>query len=141
VTCYRRRVDKVVCQEFNPTRLLMAAPDIGAERIGSASWISGERTTTSRVDSGSTSLHSSPAIAGASPLATSTSSGGCPGDSLGLRRQAFNRHRLGDGGSFGFGPCQQKTTGLVTLSGYDYSLRIIVFVQCTHLLQYLPLAM
>jgi hypothetical protein len=37
VTCYCRRVDEVVCQEFNPPRLLVAAPDISAERIGSAS--------------------------------------------------------------------------------------------------------
>jgi hypothetical protein len=59
---------------------------------------------------------------------------------LGLQRQAFNGHRLGDGVSFGFGPCQQKTTGLVTLGGYDYSLRITAFVQCTHLLQCWPLA-
>jgi hypothetical protein len=67
--------------------------------------------------------------------------GGYSGDTLGLRRQAFNGHCLGDGASFGFGPCQQKTTGLVTPGGYDYSLRITVFVQCTHLLQYWPLAM
>jgi hypothetical protein len=78
VTCYRHRVNKVVCRISTPPRLLVAAPDIGAERIGSASWISGERTTTSRVDSSSTSSHSSPAIAGASPLATSTNSGAAP---------------------------------------------------------------
>jgi hypothetical protein len=58
-----------------PPRLLVAAPDIGAERIGSASWISDEHTTTSRVDSGGTSSCSPPAIAGASPLATSIGSG------------------------------------------------------------------
>jgi hypothetical protein len=28
-----------------------------------------------------------------------------------------------------------KTTGLVTLGGYDYSLRLPALVQCTHLLQ------
>jgi hypothetical protein len=61
-----------------PPRLLVAAPDIGAERIGSASSISGERTTTSRVDSGSISSRSSPAITGASPPATSAGSGAAP---------------------------------------------------------------
>jgi hypothetical protein len=35
-----------------PPRLLVAASVIGAERIGSASWISGNQTTTSRAGSG-----------------------------------------------------------------------------------------
>jgi hypothetical protein len=30
----------------------------------------------------------------------------CSGCSLGPRCQAFNGHRLGDGASLGFGPCQ-----------------------------------
>jgi hypothetical protein len=58
--------------------------------------------------------------------------------SLGLPRQGFNGHRLGDGTSFGFGPYQQKTSGLVSLSGYDYSSRTTTFVQCTHPLQCWP---
>jgi hypothetical protein len=64
--------------------------------------------------------------------------GGCSGGSLGLRCQAFNGHRLGDGTSLGFGPCQQKTFGLVSHGGYDYSLRTTAFMQCTHLLQCWP---
>jgi hypothetical protein len=112
VTCYRRRVDKV----------------------GSASWISGERTTTSWVDSGSTSSSSSLAIAGAPRLATSASSGAPP-----AAPWVFDARP--NGVSLGFGPCQQKKTGLVTLGGYDYSLRITAFVQCTPLLQCWPLVM
>jgi hypothetical protein len=61
-----------------PPRLLVAALDIGAERIGFASWISGEWTTTSRVDSGSTSSCSPSATAGASPPATSIGSAAPP---------------------------------------------------------------
>jgi hypothetical protein len=61
-----------------PPQLLVAAPDIGAERSGSASWFSGERTTTSRVDSGSTLLHSPSATARASPPATSIGLGAPP---------------------------------------------------------------
>jgi hypothetical protein len=57
-----------------PPRLLVAASVIGAERIGSASWISGERTTTSRVGSGSVAAYSPPVVAAASPAATSIGS-------------------------------------------------------------------
>jgi hypothetical protein len=46
---------------------------------------------------------------------------------LGLRREAFNGHSLGDGASLGLGPCQQKTYGLVSLAANDYSLRKIAF--------------
>jgi hypothetical protein len=57
---------------------------------------------------------------------------------LDLRHHAFNGHNLGDGASLDFGPCQQKTYGLVSLGGYDYSLRKTAFAQCTHLLQCWP---
>jgi hypothetical protein len=60
--------------------------------------------------------------------------GGCSGGFLGLWHQAFNGHSLGDGASLDFAPCQQKTYGLVSLGGHDYSLRKIAFAQCTHLL-------
>jgi hypothetical protein len=59
-------------------QLLVAASDIGAERTGSASWISGERTTTSRAGSGSVSSPSPPVTAAASPAATSIGSGASP---------------------------------------------------------------
>jgi hypothetical protein len=49
--------------------------------------------------------------------------GGYSGGFLGLRHQAFNGYSLVDGASLGFGPCQQKTYGLVSLGGHDYSLR------------------
>jgi hypothetical protein len=49
----------------SPSRLVVAALDIGAERIGSASWISGDRTTTSMLDSGSASSCTSSVISGA----------------------------------------------------------------------------
>jgi hypothetical protein len=64
--------------------------------------------------------------------------GGCSDGSLGLRRQAFNGHRLGDCTSLGFGPCQQKTFGLISFGGYDYYFRTTAFVQCTQLLQRWP---
>jgi hypothetical protein len=57
---------------------------------------------------------------------------------LGLRRQVFNGHSLGDGASLGFGPCQQKTHGLVSLGGYDFYSRKATFVQYTHLQQCWP---
>jgi hypothetical protein len=59
----------------SPPRLLVAAPDIGAERIGSASWISGEQTTTYRAGSGSASPPSPPVVTAASPTVTSIGSG------------------------------------------------------------------
>jgi hypothetical protein len=59
--------------------------------------------------------------------------GGCSGGSLTLRHQAFNGHRLGDGASLGFGPCQQKTFGLVSQGGYDYSLRVTAYSPSTTL--------
>jgi hypothetical protein len=43
----------------SPSRLVVVASDIGAERIGSASWISGERTTTSKLTSGRASPRTS----------------------------------------------------------------------------------
>jgi hypothetical protein len=51
---------------------------MGADRMGSASWISGERTTTSRAGSGCVVASSPPIIAAASPAATSISSGAPP---------------------------------------------------------------
>jgi hypothetical protein len=66
--------------------------------------------------------------------------GGCSGGFLDLRHHAFNGYSLRDGVSLGFGPCQQKTYGLASLGGHDYSLRKIVFAQCTHLLLCWPLA-
>jgi hypothetical protein len=124
-----------------PPRLLVAALDIGAERIGSASWISGERTTTSRVDSGSTSSHSPPAIAGASPPATSIGSGALPAAPW------VSGAWLSMGTTSGIvlpsvsAPVNKKTVGLVTLGGYDYSLRLPALVQYTHLLRCWPLEM
>jgi hypothetical protein len=105
----------------------VAAPDFGAERIGSASWISSERTTTSRVDSGSTSSCSPPAIARASPLATSIGLGGFCGSFLGLRRLAFNRHHLGNSASLGFGNCQQEDNGI----SHPWRLRLLLEETCT----------
>jgi hypothetical protein len=61
-----------------PPRLLVAASVIGAERMGSASWISGERTTTSRVGSGCTVASSPPVAVAASPMDTSISLGAPP---------------------------------------------------------------
>jgi hypothetical protein len=57
-----------------PPRLLVASWVIGAERIGSASWISDERTMTSRAGSGSASYPPPPVVAAASPAATSIGS-------------------------------------------------------------------
>jgi hypothetical protein len=57
--------------------------------------------------------------------------GGCSGGSLALWYQAFNGHRLGDGASLGFGPCQLKTFGLVSQGGYDYSPRVTVYSPST----------
>jgi hypothetical protein len=119
----------------------MAAPDIGVERIGSASWISGERMATSRVDFGSTSSRSPPAIAGASPPATSISSGAPPaapwvsgawlptGTASGITLPSASA------------PVSKRTTRSVILGSYDYSLRIPALVQCTHPLRCWPLAM
>jgi hypothetical protein len=60
---------------LSPPRLLVEASVIDVERIGSASWISSERTTTSRAGSGSASSPSPPVIAAASSVATSIGSG------------------------------------------------------------------
>jgi hypothetical protein len=60
---------------------------------------------------------------------------------LGLRYQAFNGHRFGNSASFGFGTCPQEDTGLVTIGGYDYSLRLPALSQRTHPLRSWPLAM
>jgi hypothetical protein len=61
--------------------------------------------------------------------------GGCSDGFLDLRHHAFNGYSLRDGASLGFGPCRQKTYGLVSLGGHDYSLRKTASAQCTHLLQ------
>jgi hypothetical protein len=140
VTCYSRRVDKVVCQEFNPTTTTRS----GSRHWRRADWL--HILNLRRTDDYFQGRLWQYIVAllsggrGGFSAGYFRQLGGCSGGSLGLRRQAFNGHRLGDGASFGFGPYQQKTTGLVTLGGYDYSLRITVFVQCTHLLQYWPLA-
>jgi hypothetical protein len=52
-----------------PPRLL-AASVIGVDRMGSASWISGERTTTSRAGSGCVVASSPPVVAAASLVAS-----------------------------------------------------------------------
>jgi hypothetical protein len=97
--------------------------------------------TTYRVDSGSTSSRSPPAIAGASPPATSVGSGAPPAVPW------VSGAWLSTGTASGIvlpsasTPVNKKTTGLVTLGGYDHSLRIPALVQCTHLVRRSPLAM
>jgi hypothetical protein len=56
----------------------VAASVIGAERMGSASWISMERTTTYRAGSGGAVASSPPVAVAASLMATSISSGAPP---------------------------------------------------------------
>jgi hypothetical protein len=66
----------------SPPRLVVAASDIGADRIGSMSWISGDRTTTSTLDYGIASSRTSSVVSGAfgtfgpevAPYGTSASS-------------------------------------------------------------------
>jgi hypothetical protein len=67
--------------------------------------------------------------------------GGSSGSSLGLRCQAFNGHRFGNSAPLGFSTYQQEDTGLVTIDGYDYSLRLPALAQCTHPLRCWPPAM
>jgi hypothetical protein len=75
VPSYHRRVDEIICQQLDPATTTRRGFGIGAERMGFASWISGERTTTSRAGSGSASSPSPPVVAAASPTATSIGSG------------------------------------------------------------------
>jgi hypothetical protein len=119
----------------------MAAPDMGTEQIGSAYWISGERTTTSRVDSGSTSSCSPSATVGASPPATSIGSGAPPAAPWVSDARPSTGTASGIALPSASAPVNKKTTGLVTLGGYDYSSRTPALVQCTHLLRRWPLAM
>jgi hypothetical protein len=138
VTRYCRRVDEVIRQKFDPTTTTRGGP--------------GHRCRTDRLrilnfwraDDYFQVLLWQYIVAllsghhGGSSAGYLHRLGGCSGGFLGLRRQAFHGHRLGDGVSFSFGPCQQKICGLVSLSGHDYSLRKIAFALCTHLLQCWP---
>jgi hypothetical protein len=72
---HRCRVDQVVCQQLHAATTTRGASVIGVERMGSASWISGERTTTSRVASGGTVASSPPVATAASSAASSIGSG------------------------------------------------------------------
>jgi hypothetical protein len=45
---------------------------------------------------------------------------------LGLRRLAFNGHRLGDGASLGFGPCQQEDNWI----SHSWRLRLLLEDNC-----------
>jgi hypothetical protein len=132
---YRRQVDKVVCQECNPTTTTCG----GSRHRRRADWL--RILDLRRTDDYFQGRFWQYIVAllsggrGGFSAGYFRQVGGCSGGSLGLRRQTFNGHCLGDGASLSFGPCQQKTTGLIILGGYDYSLRIPALVQCTHLLQ------
>jgi hypothetical protein len=81
IHCSARRIDSKLrataaelirssARSSSPPRLVVVASDIGAERIGSASWIFGERTTTSKLTSCRASPHTSSATRGLlSPMA------------------------------------------------------------------------
>jgi hypothetical protein len=119
VTCHRRRVDKVVCQEFNPA----TTTRIGSRHWRQADWLCilvfGEWTTTSRVDFGSTSLRSSLATAGASPLATSISSRAAPAAPWSSGAWPSTGTTSGIVLPSALAPVNKKTTGLVTLCRMD----------------------
>jgi hypothetical protein len=121
-----------------PPRLLVAAPDIGAERIGSASWISGERTTTYRVDSNGTSSRSPSATAGASPPATSIGSGAPPAAPWVSSARPSTGTASGMALPPASAPVNKRTTGLVIPGGYDYSTRLLALVQSAHPLRCWP---
>jgi hypothetical protein len=78
VTRYYRRVDKVIRQKFDLTTTNRGGPRhrCRTDRLRILNFC--QKTTTSRFDSGSTSLRSSPSIAGAPPLVTSAGSGAAP---------------------------------------------------------------
>jgi hypothetical protein len=86
----------------SPSRLVAAASDIGAERIGSTSWISGKRTTTSM------HLFCRPGGCCLRRL------GRCSYDHLGFKHNAFNRHSFGDYASLDLCSYQHKTCGIST---------------------------
>jgi hypothetical protein len=117
VTCYRRRVDKVVCQEFNPTTTTRGGSrhQRQVDRLN----ILDLRRTDDYFHGGLWQYIITLLSSGRGGFSAGYlhQLGGCSGDSLGLRRLAFNGHHLGDGASLGFSPYQQKTTGLVTLGG------------------------
>jgi hypothetical protein len=76
---HRCRVHQVVRQQLDPATT--TGGGFGADRMGSESWISGERTTTSRAGragSGSVAASSPPVVAAAPSAATSISSGAPP---------------------------------------------------------------
>jgi hypothetical protein len=96
----------------SPSRLVVVASNIGAERIGSASWISGERTTTSKLTSGRASPPTYSATPGDCYLRRLSC---CFSGHLGFRHNAFNRHSLRDGATLDFCPYQHKTYGISSL--------------------------
>jgi hypothetical protein len=91
-----------------PPRLLVAASVIGAERMGSASWISGERTTTSRAGSGSVAASSPPGFRGGSSGGHLHRLEGSSGSLLSLWCQVLHGHRRQDLVPSGLGTCRQK---------------------------------
>jgi hypothetical protein len=97
-------------RSLSPSRLVAAASDIDAERIGSASWISGERTTTSMLVSSSASSHTSSVTPGA---AVSAGSDATPAV-LSASGTTPYRHGFGDHGSLDWCSCQHKTHGIST---------------------------
>jgi hypothetical protein len=105
-----------------PPRLLVAASVIGTERMGSASWISGERTTTSRVGSGCAVVSSPPVAVAASPTATSICSGAPPAASC------TSGVYLSMGTAAGISllsvsaPVNKKTRASASSDDYNYSL-------------------
>jgi hypothetical protein len=106
VTSYRRRVDKVVCQEFNPT----TATRGGSRHWRRADWlhILDLRRTDDYFQGGLWQYIIALLSGGRGGFSAGYLHhlGGFSGSSLGLRRLAFNERRLGNSASFGFGPCQ-----------------------------------
>jgi hypothetical protein len=106
VSCYRRRVDKVVCQEFNPTTTTRG----GSRHRRRVDWL--RILNLRRTDDyfqGRLWQYIFALLSdgrGGFSVGYFRQLGGCSGGSLGLRRQTFNGHRLRDGASLGFGPCQ-----------------------------------
>jgi hypothetical protein len=105
-----------------PPRLLVAAAVIGAERMGSESWISGERTTTSRAGSGCAVAPSPLVAVAASPTATSISSGAPLAASctsgVNLSMGTAARISLPSASA----PVNEKTSASASPDDYDYSL-------------------
>jgi hypothetical protein len=108
VHCYRRRVDKVVCQEHNPTTTTRG----GSRHWRQADWLC--ILDLRRADDYFQSLFWQYIVTFLSGHRGGFSAGylhqlgGSSSSSLGVRRLAFNGHRYGNSASLGFGPCQQE---------------------------------